>query len=966
MKTPMGKARMSLLARGCLLLGSLSLAAGCTSGGGITLVAISPNTPQTLDAGQSLTLTASVINDQLQYEARFTLAGPGSLVAGTTTQTNGENSYVTATYTAPSSVTSTTTATVTVTSQNTPSSSSSVTITLNPALVLNTSILPAGTTTSPYSVQLSANGGSGTLSWSVVTGSLPAGITLSSGGLLSGTPTVYGTFPITIGVTDSASTPVTAAQSYTLIINPHPPVVTPAVLPNGTAGTLYSPTQLAYTSGGTGTVTWTQTGGSLPNGITLSSSGLLSGSPANSSAGNTYNFMVTVTVGAQTSAPVQFSITVYPLPAVATTTVPSGNVGTAYSQQLAYTGGNGGAVSWAIVGGSLPTASGLTLSSGGLLSGTPTTATTYNFSVAVTVGPQTSAPQAFTLSVNNLLVTSGSTAVGEVGLPFSFPLTAQGGTPPYAWSLAGGSAALPAPLVINASTGVITGTPTIAAGSPFAGIVVQAKDSLGGTATQSMTFTINPAASTANNSQLNGSYPFLLSGFDTSGKPLIIGGVFIAGGNSLITGGVIDSNGTGLAGAITNTAIMGGSYSVGTDNRGRLKLTTAAGSSTYVFALNSGATSGYLTEFDSSGLSLTGSFALQTSTASLTSGYAFGANGFAANSTAGALSHRALAGELQCNAGGGFASAEYLSSSSISATPTVPTGGSVSIGGFGRGTISLTRPGGTGTLNFIIYEVSANQIYLLSSDPASGNTGTNDLVSGSMLKQTTTNGNFNAASLSGTSVLRAESLQTPATGPQTADVLAGLYTFNGTGGVTLSADENVGGVVRTRTLTGTYTISPNGRVTAIISSGLSGCINCIAPNETFFYLAGTNQGFTMDFSPPATSGSFEPQTATGITNASFSGTYASGSLNPLSASATLLSAAMSSGGSGAATGTEDENSGGTLTPDAPLSATYLAAASGRATFTPAGGDNSVLYIVSPTKAILLDTTTYPVVNELLH
>lgn len=972
---PRGKSRIWLLAQACLLSSLLLLAAGCTTSGGLTLIAISPNTPQTLDAGQSLVVTASVINDTLQYEAKFTLSGPGSLGPETITPANGENSYISETYTAPSALASSTTATVTATTLNTPSVSSSLTITLNPALVLNTSTLPVGTTTSPYSVQLSASGGSGALSWSVVSGSLPAGITLTSGGLLSGTPTVYGTFPVTIGVTDSATTPVTVTQTYSLIINPHPPAVTSATLPNGTAGSPYTSTQLTYTGGGTGTVAWLQTSGSLPSGITLSGSGLLSGTPANVSAGNTYTFGVTVTVGTQTSAPVQFTITIYPLPVVATTALPNGNVGASYSQQLAYTGGNGGTVSWAIVSGSLPMASGLSLNtSSGLISGAPTTATSYSFSVAVTVGPQTSAPQAFTLTVNNMLVTSGSTAVGEVGLPFSFHLTAQGGTPPYTWMLTGGSAPLPIPLSLNAATGVITGTPSTAVGSPFTGIVVQAKDTLGSTATQATTFTINPAASTANNSLLKGSYPFLLSGFDANGKPLVTGGVFIASGSGVVTGGVIDSNGTGLAAAVTNTAITGGSYSVGVDNRGRLTLTTVAGSSTYVLALNSGATSGYLTEFDSSGQSLTGTFALQTSTSSFTSGYAFGANGFAANSTAAALTHRALAGELQCNSGGGFASAEYLSSSSISATPTVPTTGSVAIGGFGRGTLSFTKPGGAGTLNFIIYEVSTSQFYLLSSDPASGVTGTNDLVSGTALKQTTTNGNFNAASLSGISVLRAESLQTPATGPQFPDILAGLYTFNGTGGITLSADENAGGLAGTRSVSGTYTVSPNGRVTATLSSGLSGCINCIAPNETFFYLAGTNQGFTMDFSSPTVSGSFEPQTATGISNASFSGTYASGSLNPLSASATLLSAAVNSNGSssgpgnsGSVTGAEDENTGGTLTPDAPLSATYVAAASGRTTFAPAGGDNSVLYIISPTKAILLDiTTAHPVLNELLH
>jgi hypothetical protein len=967
MKNLIGIARPWLRALTCLLPASLMLATGCLSGGGKTLIAISPNTTQTLDAGQTLTLTASVVNDQFQFGGTFSLSGPGTLVGVSNTPGTGEVSYVTAVYTAPASLIASTTATITATSQNTPSSTSSVTIILNPALSITTTTLPSGTVASPYSAPVLTTGGTTPLKWSLASGSLPSGITLNSAtGVLSGTPTAYGNFPISIAVTDSASTPVTVTQSYSLVINPQAPVVTPATLAKGTAGSTYSQ-QLSYTGGGAGTVTWTQTAGALPTGITLSSSGLLSGTPANSTAGNTYTFSVTVSVGTQTSAPVQFSITIYPLPVVTTTTLPNGNVGAAYSQQLSYSGGNGGAVSWAIVAGSLPTSSGLTLSSSGLISGNPTAATTYSFSVAVTVGPQTSAAQPLTLAVNNMVVTSSPNAAGEVNLPFSFHLTAQGGTGPYTWSLAAGSAALPSPLTLDGATGLITGAPTTNAGSPFTGIIVQAKDTLGATATLAMTFTINAAASTVNNAVLKGSYPFLLSGFDAARRPLVTGGVFVANGSGAITGGVIDSNGTGLSAAVTNTAITGGSYSVGADNRGRLVLTTSSGTSTYVLALNSGATGGYLTEFDLSGQSLTGTFALQTSTGALTSGYAFGAGGFAANSTAGALTHRALIGELQCNSGGGFASAEYLSSGAISASPTVPTTGSVNIGGFGRGSISFTKPGGAGTLNFIVYEVSGGQLYLLSSDPASGNTGTNDLVSGTALKQTISNGNFNAASLSGTSVVRSESLQTPTTGAQYADVVVGLYNFSGAGAVTLSADENAGGTAKSKSLTGTYTVAANGRVAATLSSGLSGCLNCIAPNETFFYLVGANLGFSMDFTPEAFSGSFEPQTATGISNGSFSGTYATGSLSPLSASATLLSGVLNSGGAGSVTGTEDTNTVGTLAPNAALSATYVVAASGRATFVPSGGNNSVLYIVSTTKAILLDiTTASPAINEIQH
>src|SRR6201999_197090 len=124
-----------------------------------------------------------------------------------------------------------------------------------------------------------------------------------------------------------------------------------------------------------------------------------------------------------------------------------------------------------------------------------TTAATYSFSVAVAVGSQTSAAKALTLTVNSLIVTSGAAAFGEVGLPFSFHLTARGGTAPYTWALAAGSNPLPAGLSLNASTGVISGSPTTVAGSPFGGITLVATDALGATASQAMTFTVTAARS---------------------------------------------------------------------------------------------------------------------------------------------------------------------------------------------------------------------------------------------------------------------------------------------------------------------------------------------------------------------------------------------------------------------------------------------------------------------------------------
>jgi hypothetical protein len=89
----------------------------------------------------------------------------------------------------------------------------------------------------PYSVSLSATGGFGTLTWSLASGLLPAGLSLNSGGMISGTtPATGGTFDFTVQVTDSSCLvsisscqPQTAKQTLAIVIDSTPPVITPTV-----------------------------------------------------------------------------------------------------------------------------------------------------------------------------------------------------------------------------------------------------------------------------------------------------------------------------------------------------------------------------------------------------------------------------------------------------------------------------------------------------------------------------------------------------------------------------------------------------------------------------------------------------------------------------------------------------------------------------------------------------------------
>jgi hypothetical protein len=954
---------------GGLLSVTLLAAVGC-GGGGMSLLGIAPTTPQVLDVGQTLTITASVVNDTTGQGVSFALTGPGSLGSVTKVPV-GDSDTSTVVYSTPSSVTGTATATVLATCLHTPSQTGTVTITINPALLITTATLPSGMVAQPYAATVVSTGGTGTVSFALASGTLPAGLSLSKTGAITGTPTVYGSFPITVSATDAATTPNVVTQSYTLTIAPQLPTITTVSLPSGLAGVAYSQ-QLTFTGGNGTTPTWSVATGSLPVGLTLNATtGLISGTPTNASAGTTYTFGVQVAVGTQTSVVQTLSIVIPALPVVTTTTLASANVGIKYSQQLTYTGGNGGTVSWAI-NGTLP--AGLTFNTAtGVISGTPTAQTVSNFTVTVTVGPQTSAPVSLTLSVFGLIITSSATATGEVGLPFGFDLIAQGGTGPYTWSVLSTGNALPAGLTLNTASGVISGTPTTAGST--ANIQIQAKDTLAATAIQSLTITITAARTTTNNSELKGQYAFLLNGFDANGNPLAEAGSFTADGNGNITGGTVDFNGTGQASANTAVSLFASTFSVGADNRGKLTLVTTPGARTFVLSLDtvaSGvATAGYLTEFDNTGISLTGVLALQTpaafTTSAITGGYAFGLGGFAAGSTASALTHRSTIGELQFTGTGGITSAEMLQSATGSSTPTVPTNASLTVVSSSRATLSIVRPGGASTLNFAAYVVSAGKLFLISTDPAASSSG-NDLLSGTMLQQTTANGNFAAATLSGTAVMRSASLETTATSTAPiADAKVGLYSFNGTGTATLSADENQGGTALKDALSGPYTVAANGRVSMSLGAGLSGCTDCVASGQTYAYLVSVNQGFLLDFTPSASTGSFEPQTATGITNASFSGSYALGTLGPILQSSSYFSGVLTSSGAGSITGTVDLNTNGVLTPNNSVADTYTAATTGRVALAPTLGDASVVYLVSPTKAVLLDLqTTSPAVVEVVH
>ncbi|HWQ56097.1 MAG TPA: putative Ig domain-containing protein [Bryobacteraceae bacterium] len=401
-----------------------------------------------------------------------------------------------------------------------------------PPLQITTASLPAGTVGTAYSQTLTATGGTPPYTWTVSGGSLPAGLSLS-GATIAGTPTAAGTSTFTVRVSAGQTT---AERQLSIAINPPALQITTTSLPAGTVGAAYSQTLAA--TGGTPPYTWAVIG-NLPAGLTLSGA-TIAGTPT---AAGISTFTVRVSDG-QASAERQLSITISP-PALQITTasLPAGTVGTAYSQTLAATGGTP-PYTWTLSGGNLP--AGLSLS-GAAIAGTPTAAGTATFTVRVSDGQATAERQlSIEIAVPALRITTTSLPPATVGVSYSQPLSAAGGTPPYTWTIVGTA---PPGLAISGNT--IAGVPTAAFSAP---ITVRVSDTGGRDATAQLTFTVQPA-------------PLQIT---TASLPRAIAGtaymqqLMVTGGTPPYTWTAADELPPGLSlinGAISGTPTAAGSFS---------------------------------------------------------------------------------------------------------------------------------------------------------------------------------------------------------------------------------------------------------------------------------------------------------------------------------------------------------------------------------------------------------------------
>ena len=279
---------------------------------------------------------------------------------------------------------------------------------------------------------------------------------------------VYDSSEATVTETIAAPTVTTGAPSS---VGPTTATLTGTVNPNGVAAT---PVAFEYgktTAYGARTATQTLAAASTPVAVHAGLTGL---------APNTlYHYQLFVPPTPST-APFYgpdrtFTTSASGQVAITTATLTPAIIGRSYTGALAGTGGTT-PYHWSLSGGTLP--AGLALQPTGAITGTPTTLGTSTFTVTLkdsATPTAASTTKSFTLTVGPVpvMITTGLLPFATAGRPYNVQLTATRGVAPYHWSVSVGS--LPAGLTLNAKTGVIAGTPTVA-GAPVS-FTVQVTDS---------------------------------------------------------------------------------------------------------------------------------------------------------------------------------------------------------------------------------------------------------------------------------------------------------------------------------------------------------------------------------------------------------------------------------------------------------------------------------------------------------
>lgn len=357
--------------------------------------------------------------------------------------------------------------------------------TVNPAPSITTSTLGTGFLGESYSATFAATGGTGARTWSVGAG-LPPGLSLNpSTGALTGTPTSTGTFNFTVTVTDSLN--ISGSRAFSLNIDARrvtafaPAASTVGHLPASNLSLALTLQNMpSSTSIGSRSAFWNNA--NQPLNVTA-----YTGTTATVDVPPNYRQVagqnvvvvcatfVSAAITVCTNPSQSATFTINPAPTITTPSpLPNASTNTPYSVALAATGGTG-TRTWSLQqGSSLPPGLSLNSQTGGI-SGTPTQAGIFNFTVVVTDSLGVTGSRLYALNVQSALTitTPATLPTAGVGVAYSTTIQAAGGVPPYSFSVP--PQLLPPGLVFNGSTGVLSGTPSVPGNYSFAVGVLDAQ-----------------------------------------------------------------------------------------------------------------------------------------------------------------------------------------------------------------------------------------------------------------------------------------------------------------------------------------------------------------------------------------------------------------------------------------------------------------------------------------------------------
>jgi large repetitive protein len=360
-------------------------------------------------------------------------------------------------------------------------------------------VCPAAQVGQPYSLQLRALAGCDIYRWEITNGGLPPGLSLSSSGAISGTPTASGQTTPWITVHDLL--PSEGGNSWCggdnhserqFVFSASPGLsIQNQSVPGGTIGQSYSVTFTALSltntnpvQGSPASATWSIQSGSLPAGVTLSSAGVLSGTPTTEGS---YTFVVKAVGGGNASDTETETLTVrQPLtvssPLNARAQASKAEVGVPFTATLTAAGGSG-TYTWAVNSGTLP--SGVTLDPNGTVSGTPVEPGRFTFVSKATDSEGRSANASSTIVVAaKLRLGPQRLPLATAGKAYRARIVVTGGAAPKTFSVRG---KLPPGVSFGKKLGILLGKPA-KAGSYR--LTVTAVDALGVSASRAVTLVV--------------------------------------------------------------------------------------------------------------------------------------------------------------------------------------------------------------------------------------------------------------------------------------------------------------------------------------------------------------------------------------------------------------------------------------------------------------------------------------------